>query len=90
MKNRLINGLSCVTLIAATLICFGCLDTEMLPDILLPETEDEVFDPLPPGEGLSIGESAPEFSLPDGEGNLHSLSNYAGQVVVIVFYATGS
>ena len=90
MMNRLINGLSFVALIIVTLICYGCLNNvEIIPDITLPDTEEETFDPLPQGEGLSIGELAPAFSLPDGDGNEHSLNDYAGQVVVLVFYATG-
>lgn len=90
MKNKLINQLAYVALIITTLICFGCIDTDQIPEILTPGTQDPVFEPLPTGEGLSIGETAPVFSLPDADGNLHSLSNYAGQKVVLVFYATGS
>ncbi len=44
------------------------------------------------GQGLTIGSSAPDFELPDGNGNLHSLSEYldTGQHVVLVFYRFGS
>ena len=45
---------------------------------------------LPMGEGLDIGAIAPEFSLPDGDGEFHSLSEYRGQKLVIVFYRTGT
>ena len=87
MMNNLINRLSFVTLIAVTLICFGCLDSEIITDITIPDSQE--FEPLPQGEGLSIGEAAPAFSLPDADGTFHSLSDYAGQKVALVFYATG-
>lgn len=35
---------------------------------------------------LSKGNKAPEFSLIDSEGNVHSLSDYRGQTIVIYFY----
>ena len=45
---------------------------------------------LPMGEGLDIGALAPDFSLPDGDGEFHRLSEYRGQKLVIVFYRTGT
>jgi peroxiredoxin len=36
--------------------------------------------------GLPVGTRAPEFTLPDADGNLVSLSDYRGQNVVLVFY----
>jgi hypothetical protein len=46
---------------------------------------------LEPGEGLSIGSQAPDFELPDGSGELHTLSDSIAnnQKVVLVFYRTG-
>lgn len=43
------------------------------------------------GRGLNVGTRAPEFELPDGNGNLHSLSEYldSGKDVVLVFYRFG-
>lgn len=84
MKNKLINQFIYVALIITTLISFGCfdLDTDQIADVLTPE-------PLPVGEGLAEGTTAPAFSLPDADGNLHSLSDYEGQKVALVFYATG-
>jgi peroxiredoxin Q/BCP len=35
---------------------------------------------------LKIGAKAPEFSLPDGEGNIVSLSDFKGKKVVLYFY----
>ncbi len=35
---------------------------------------------------LKIGQKAPDFTLPDGEGKEHSLSDYAGQWVLLYFY----
>ena len=50
----------------------------------------DTIEQLPLGEGLAIGAMAPEFSLPDAEGNLHSLSDYSGQKLAIVFYRMGT
>jgi len=42
---------------------------------------------LDPGEGLSIGTEAPDFTLPDGNGNNYSLSDSIGSSnIVIVFF----
>ena len=35
---------------------------------------------------LEIGTKAPEFTLPDQNGKMHSLSEYKGQKVVLYFY----
>ena len=35
---------------------------------------------------LEIGTKAQEFSLPDHNGQIHSLSDYKGQKVILYFY----
>lgn len=35
---------------------------------------------------LEIGTKAPEFALPDQNGEIHSLSDYKGQKVILYFY----
>lgn len=50
----------------------------------------ETVEQLPLGEGLAIGATAPEFSLSDADGSIHSLSNYNGQKLVVVFYRMGT
>ena len=35
---------------------------------------------------LSVGTTAPDFTLPDQNGNLHTLSDYRGKKVVLYFY----
>ena len=35
---------------------------------------------------LEIGTKAPEFSLPDQNGEMHSLRDYKGRKVVLYFY----
>ena len=35
---------------------------------------------------LEVGSKAPDFTLQDQEGNLHSLSDYKGQKVLLYFY----
>ena len=36
---------------------------------------------------LSIGTQAPDFTLPDQNGELHSLSDFRGQKVILYFYS---
>ena len=35
---------------------------------------------------LIVGDPAPDFALPDGEGKLHKLSDYRGKIVALYFY----
>ena len=35
---------------------------------------------------LEVGTKAPEFSLPDQNGTIHTLSEYAGKKVILYFY----
>jgi len=35
---------------------------------------------------LSVGTMAPEFTLPDQDGKMHTLSEYRGQKVILYFY----
>ncbi len=72
-------------------------DTDiMTPEPTMETTPEQTMettpepDPLGPGEGLAIGATAPAFSLPDADGNIVSLSDYAGKVIVIQFYSTGT
>ena len=54
---------------------------------LVPLQEPERLDP---GQGLSIGSRAPDFELPDGNGKLHALADYApDKNVVLIFYRGG-
>ena len=79
---------------AMMLMCLSCLEGLNLNQVVPSEETSETPmtvpepDPLPAGEGLAVGATAPDFTLPDGDGNDYSLSNYAGQVVVIQFYTT--
>ena len=83
---RLVN-LS-ILLAAIIFLCPACDNAEQtLQDIV---SMQDTVEQLPLGEGLAIGATAPEFSLPDAEGNLHSLSDYSGQKLVIVFYRMGT
>ena len=36
---------------------------------------------------LEIGSAAPDFTLPDQNGKMHSLSDYKGQKVILYFYS---
>ena len=33
-----------------------------------------------------VGQQAPDFALPDQDGEMHSLGDYAGRTVVLYFY----
>ncbi|MCE2402771.1 redoxin domain-containing protein [Candidatus Poribacteria bacterium] len=102
MRIKFINQLVYIALIFSVLMCFGCLETDEIADVLTPDPQDTNVmtpeppmettpepEPLDPGEGLAIGATAPAFSLPDADGNTVMLSDYAGQKVVIQFYSTG-
>jgi len=39
---------------------------------------------------LEVGDKAPEFSLPDADGNTVSLSDYRGRKVIVYFYPAAS
>ena len=39
---------------------------------------------------LNVGDKAPEFTLPDGDGNEVSLSDYAGKKVLLWFFPKAS
>ncbi|MBI4425048.1 MAG: thioredoxin-dependent thiol peroxidase [Elusimicrobia bacterium] len=41
---------------------------------------------MPAPKGLEIGDTAPDFALPDEQGQLHRLSGYRGKSVVLYFY----
>ena len=62
---------------------FGCIEQE---DIINPVNQE----PSEPIVGNEVGNQAPEFSLPDENGNLVSLSDYAGKQNVILLFHTGS
>ncbi len=76
-------------LLAAVSCLFPACDTSEQVSQAIVQPEDTI-EQLPEGQGLPIGAQAPEFSLPDADGNTHSLSDYSGQKLVIVFYRTGT
>ncbi|MCB2198704.1 redoxin domain-containing protein [bacterium] len=39
-----------------------------------------------PAQAVEVGETAPEFTLSDTDGMSHSLSDYRGTVVYIMFF----
>ena len=67
---------------------FACGDAERTTGVVT--APEDAAKKLPAGEGLDLGALAPEFSLPDGDGEFHTLSEYRGQKLVIVFYRTGT
>ena len=69
-------------------LCLACDNAERTTHITT--APEDAAEKLPMGEGLDIGAIAPEFTLPDSGGKSHSLSEYRGQKLVIVFYRTGT
>ena len=77
-----------ILLATVILFCPACDKPEQtLQDII---SSEDTIKQLPLGEGLAVGAAAPEFSLPDADGNTHNFSNYSGQKLVIVFYRLGT
>ena len=99
MKLKRINYFAYGILIVSTIVCLACLDSV---DVVITETPTDTTeettetptvtqpDPLPAGQGLAAGTTAPDFSLPDAGNNTVSLSDYAGQIVVIQFFSTST
>ena len=77
-------------LLTAVIFLFSACDRSEQTSQTIVQPEEVTTQQLPEGEGLAIGALAPEFSLPDAKGNTHSLSEYSGQKLVIVFYRTGT
>ena len=69
-------------------LCFACGNAERTTHVVT--APEDAAKKLPMGEGLDLGALAPDFSLPDGDGEFHGLSEYRGQKLVIVFYRTGT
>ncbi len=73
---------------AIIFLSLACGDAERTTGIVT--APEDAAKKLPAGEGLDLGALAPEFSLPDGDGEFHTLSKYRGQKLVILFYRTGT
>ena len=58
-------------------------ETAKIVSELIPIQQAE--EPLP-GEGLTVGTKAPDFNLPDGDGKIHALADYAEKKIVLIFY----
>ena len=77
-----------ILLAAIVFLCPACDKPEQtLQDII---SMQDTIEQLPLGEGLAIGATAPEFSLPDADGSIHKLSDYSGQKLVVIFYRLGT
>ena len=77
-------------LLAAVIFLFSACERSEQASQTIVQPKEDTIQKLPEGEGLAIGALAPEFSLPDAEGNTLSLSDYSGRKVIIVFYRTGT
>lgn len=90
MKPRLITRLAYGVISTVAVMCLACGEVEKAPHVTTPTLPGESTEELPLGQGLPLGATAPTFSLPDGDGNFHTLTEYRGQKVVLVFYRTGT
>lgn len=90
MKYRLISRLAYGVLTTVAVICLACGEVERAPQVTTSTLPGESTEELPLGQGLPLGATAPTFLLPDSEGNFHTLAEYRGQKVVLVFYRTGT
>src|SRR5437868_13087157 len=57
-------------------------------DQVLTEGGDTADSPAGPPPGLAMGVEAPAFDLPDLHGTRHTLAQYRGRRVLVVFYGT--
>lgn len=77
-----------ILLAAIIFFCPACHDAKQTLQEMV--SIQDAVEQLPLGEGLAIGATAPEFSLPDANGSTQRLSDYSGQKLVIVFYRMGT
>ena len=88
MKIKYMNQIGFIILIMSIFMSYGCLDNDQITEIVNTPNLGAEPDPLPAGEGLAVGATAPDFALPDGDGNEVSLSDYTGKILVIQFFST--
>ena len=89
MKITYMNQIGFIILILSIFTGYGCLESDQITEIInTPIAEVPEPDPLPAGEGLAPGTTAPEFTLPDSDDNEVSLSDYTGKILVIQFFST--
>ena len=88
MKTTYVKQIGFIILIMSIFMSYGCLDNDQITEIVNTPNLGAEPDPLSAGEGLAVGATAPDFTLPDGDGNEVSLSDYTGQILVIQFFST--
>lgn len=74
-----------VALIAMLVGICGSIVSAQCPTIFVPPAKSAEKHRM---KLLAVGEKAPEWQLADPEGQLHSLTQYRGKVVVLDFWAT--
>ena len=88
MKSTFVSQIGYIIIILAIVISYGCLENDQITEIVNTPNLGAEPDPLSPGEGLAVGATAPDFTLPDSDGNDVSLSDYTGKILVIQFFST--
>ncbi len=71
----MIQQLRVIAIVFAFILCVGALTQAANAG------ESDPFQRI-----LAVGETAPDFSLPDQNGKVHHLSEYKGKIVVLAFY----
>ena len=62
----------------------------LLVNMLGGGSDDHYTPPTTPGDRapVKVGETAPDFTLPDASGNPISLKEYRGKPIILLFYRT--
>ena len=62
----------------------------LLVNMLGGGSDDHYTPPTTPGDRapVKVGETAPDFTLPDASGNPVSLKEYRGKPIILLFYRT--
>lgn len=76
-----------IGLAVGVVVLFGLPEVPVQETVVTPAESEQAGD-VTPQVGLAVGDLAPDFSLQDLSGNLVSLSDYRGQVVLLNFWAT--
>ncbi|HIE28687.1 TPA: redoxin domain-containing protein [Candidatus Poribacteria bacterium] len=81
-----------IGIILVCMIIWGlsCVEQEEIINPVNPESSELIPEPSEPIIGNEVGNQAPEFSLPDENGNLVSLSDYKDNNNIILLFHTGS
>ena len=84
----LLKGKISIIFVCIIIWAVGCVGQEDIINPVNPESSEPIVPE--PIIGNEVGNQAPEFSLPDENGNLVSLSDYQDNNNIILLFHTGS